>query len=377
MDQRRFEADEISDVKSSKCAEVSFVKKASAALGAGIFAMFAVGAVGIYAFAGRNSIDEGVSSEIVSTENVETETTVIASAEDQQTIETTAEPAAVSQAVTTWKKAGIDEYDLVIETVKATKKTKKKKTETTTTTTTASSVTAEEVETTAQEQKPLIQSAAASDSDEQTEVKTCAAMIMYTSEKVNMRTAPSLDAEIMQVLGQDEEVTVTGYTDDWYRIKFNGDTGYCMKRYLAQKSEEPEETEETVSVQNAGTIAYSDAEFEMLCYVLQGEVGDCSEESKIAVANVIINRVKSDSFPNSIEGVLTQADQFTAIYGYYGGYNQPTENTRDCARRALSGEDNSNGAIYYYAPNYCGGSTASWFESLTFCTQIDGQRYFK
>ena len=80
---------------------------------------------------------------------------------------------------------------------------------------------------------------------------------------------------------------------------------------------------------------------------------------------------------SSISDVLTAPNQFTAINGYYSGRNKPTQNTIDCAKRALNGEDNSNGAVYYYAPQYCGGSTASWFESLTFCMELDGQRYFK
>ena len=113
------------------------------------------------------------------------------------------------------------------------------------------------------------------------------------------------------------------------------------------------------------------------CYVLQGEVGNCSEQSKIAVANVIINRVKTGRFGSSISDVLTAPNQFTAINGYYSGRNKPTQNTIDCAKRALNGEDNSNGAVYYYAPKYCGGSTAAWVESLTFCMELDGQRYFK
>ena len=115
----------------------------------------------------------------------------------------------------------------------------------------------------------------------------------------------------------------------------------------------------------------------MLCYVLQGEVGNCSEASKIAVANVIINRVRDPRFADSISGVLTAPNQFTAITGYYNRTSTPSENTRECALRALQGEDNSNGAVYYYAPQYCGGATAAWFETLDLCLELDGQRYFK
>ena len=74
---------------------------------------------------------------------------------------------------------------------------------------------------------------------------------------------------------------------------------------------------------------------------------------------------------------VTSAGQFDAIYGYYNGTKKPSQHTIDCAKKALEGEDNTNGAVYYYAPRYCGASSAAWFESLTFCTEIEGQRFFK
>ncbi|MBR1724465.1 MAG: cell wall hydrolase, partial [Ruminococcus sp.] len=289
----------------------------------------------------------------------------------------------VSQAAVTWKKAGIEEYSLVVETVKATKNSKKtttsKKTETTTETskksetTTQASTKASETETKESVTEP--QTAApdtAAPAAQEDEVKDCAAKTMYTAEKVNLRNGPSLNDSVISVLSQGCELLVTGYTDDWYRVKADGVNGYCMKRYLTETA--PVEEEDNGS--NSGVITYSDVELNMLCYVLQGEVGDCSEASKIAVANVIINRVKNPLFPDSIEGVLTQSGQFDAIWGYYNGSTVPSDNTIECAKRALAGEDNVGEAVYYYAPQYCSPDSAAWFESLTFCAEIDGQRYF-
>lgn len=347
---------------------VTLVRRAGSVLGAGALAILAVGVVGVYAFIGGSSIPKA--DNVKGTAAVKT-----VSAADTSSAEET--QISVSQAAETWKKAGIEEYDLVIETVKATetaknktsaksaktaektaKTTEKTSAKTEAVTTAATTAVTEQVTTEAEKQE-----APAAE-----EVKPCAAVTMYTNDKVNMRKGPTLDDDIITILSENTEITVTGYTSDWYRIKADGKTGYCMKRYADEsKPETPA----------ADVISYTDDEFDMLCYVLQGEVGDCSEESKIAVANVIINRVKSSAFPDSISGVLTQADQFTAVYNYYNGYNTPSENTIECARRALGGEDNSNGAIYYYAPQYCSGSTAAWFETLTFCLEVDGQRYFK
>lgn len=134
--------------------------------------------------------------------------------------------------------------------------------------------------------------------------------------------------------------------------------------------------ENVETTKSYGTISYTNDEYEMLCYVLQHEVGSMSENSKIAVANVIINRVKSGNFPGTLEGVLTSPNQFTAIRNYYNKTDAPTQSIKDCALRALNGENNIGNAVYYYAPKYCGGSTAQWFENLTFCAELEGQRFF-
>ncbi len=372
--------------------EVTFVKRAGTVLGAGAMAVVVVGAVGVYAFFGGSSIPKNLKTKALTTSSAVTQTVTaempLGSDEGVQT---------VSQAAATWRKAGIDEYDLVVETVKATKSTtgtsarkaaakasglatKKTTTKNSTsaassTTTTAktsptaakTSVTTAASTTTAETQtQPAVTELAVTD-----DIKDCGVRTMYTSEGVNVREEPSLSGDVLKVLDTGAEVVVTGYNSDWYRIKADGVTGFCLKKYLSGEKPADEKT-----VVNAA-VDYTDTEFDMLCYVLQGEVGNCSEASKIAVANVILNRVKSPLFPNSISEVLTTPGQFDAIYGYYNGTTVPSENTIECARRALSGEDNSNGAVYYYAPAYCGGDTAAWFETLTFCTEIDGQRYFK
>lgn len=366
----------------SECKEVTFVKRAGYVLGAGALAVFAVGVVSVYALIGGRSLPKNADTE---TYNTATTSAVVRS--DSSEISSEARVASVSQVALSLKKAGIDEYDLVVGTVDTVKKTAassvdetvSEKIETSASKKTAKaddSADSKAAETTAAEQTGSsansVQAAdtAAQEPAQSDDIRSCGVMTMYTTDGVNLRQDASLNADVLRVLPVSSEVLVTGYNDDWYRIKADGQTGYCLKRYLS--SDRPVQEISTSSV-----ISYTDTEFDMLCYVLQGEVGDCSEASKIAVANVIINRVKSPLFPNSINDVLNQDNQFTAIYGYYNGTAVPSQNTIDCARRALAGEENTNGAVYYYSPQYCGSSTAAWFESLTFCLEVDGQRYFK
>lgn len=351
------------------------IKKVGTMLGAGAVAVLTIGAVSVFAIANKSEIS-GKETETAT----ECKTSAVQeTAEEREPVVTTASGATIS-----WWKAGVEEYDFV-EKASATTTTTKKTTTTTTTTT-------EETTTTAAKK---------------TAVKAIDSKAMYATEELNMRKGPSKDKDVITVLPTGTKVKCTGKTNDgWYRVEYNGTTGYCMADYLTAKKPAAETTKITTTttakatkavstaakkkttttakaaVKNdasSSTVSYTDEEFEMMCYVLQSEVGGCSEKSKIAVANVIINRVKSNRFANTIKGVLTAQGQFTAIYSYYNRTNPPTASTIDCARRALNGEgsDVINGATYYYAPKYCGGATASWFESLTFCAELEGQRFFK
>ena len=203
------------------------------------------------------------------------------------------------------------------------------------------------------------------------------------------------DSDVLAMIGSGEFVTAKAKVGGWYEVEYCGQDGFIRKKDLtgyegegvvwkskkkgsktASVTEEKKQ-EETVP-ESKSVISYTSEEFEMFCCVLEHEVGYCSEASKIAVANVIINRVKSPEFPDTIYEVLNAPKQFTAIQCYYDGSVTPSENTRECAERALTGEDNSHGAVYYYAPQFCyNANTINWFESMELCYEVDGQRYFK
>ena len=269
-----------------------------------------------------------------------------------------------------WKKAGVEEYDLV------------NKAEIVKTAATA-------LKTSEADKKPVVTETEITDKEavkkNSSAIESISLKVMYVKEAVNFRTGASKNSDVIKVLDEGNKVTVNGKSNDgWYRINVDGVTGYCMAEYLTDsapiKKTSAASVKKTTSVSsnmNSGTISYTNEEFEMMCYVLQNEAGGCSDESKIAVANVIINRVKSPNFPNTLKGVLTANNQFTAISNYYNKVNAPTQSTKDCVRRALNGEDNSKGAIFYYAPKYCGSSSAAWFETLNFCMELEGQRFFK
>lgn len=80
---------------------------------------------------------------------------------------------------------------------------------------------------------------------------------------------------------------------------------------------------------------------------------------QVAIAAVILNRVKSASFPNTISGVIYQPYAFTAVAD--GQINlKPNSTAYQAARDALNGWDPTYGSLYYYNPRT---ATSSWIFS--------------
>ncbi|MBR6102480.1 MAG: cell wall hydrolase [Ruminococcus sp.] len=212
-----------------------------------------------------------------------------------------------------------------------------------------------------------------------------AAKTMYVVSSVNFRKGPSMNDTIMEVLDRNKEVKVTALSADgqWYAAQADGLTGYIMAKYLSENKITTTTTTTAArqpDISGTGSvISYNAVDFEMMTYVVQSEVGNCDEKSKLAVCNVMINRVKSNEFPNTLAEVLTQKGQFTAVSHYYNKTNPPNQNTIDCCLRALNGEGAwiVNGATFYYTPKYSSAKAAAWFESLCLCASFDGQRFFK
>ena len=81
---------------------------------------------------------------------------------------------------------------------------------------------------------------------------------------------------------------------------------------------------------------------------------------QVAVAAVVLNRVRSSKFPNTIAGVIYQKGAFTAVSD--GQINlTPNESAYKAARDALNGWDPTNGCLYYYNPAT---ATSKWIWSL-------------
>lgn len=109
----------------------------------------------------------------------------------------------------------------------------------------------------------------------------------------------------------------------------------------------------------------------LLARVVHGEARGEPYLGKVAVAAVVLNRVKSASFPNTIAGVVYQANAFTAVSDGQINLTPDSESIR-AARDAMNGWDPTGGALYYYNPAI---ATSSWIYSRKVVAVI-GKHYF-
>ena len=127
--------------------------------------------------------------------------------------------------------------------------------------------------------------------------------------------------------------------------------------YLDNKSENYNKQEDE---KKEAVINLNDEEVMLLSKLVAGEARGESYEGQVAVAAVVINRVKDSRFPNSLEGVIYQKNAFSVVKN--GKINtEPTSSTYRAAQEAIYGSDPTDNAIYFWNPDI---STCSWMNTL-------------
>lgn len=106
------------------------------------------------------------------------------------------------------------------------------------------------------------------------------------------------------------------------------------------------------SPSSSGTASsgqYSSSDIALMARVISGEARGEPYEGQVAVGAVILNRVQSSSFPDTISGIVYQKGAFSCIND--SNWSVPTaESAKKAAIDAINGWDPSGGAIYYYNP---------------------------
>lgn len=116
----------------------------------------------------------------------------------------------------------------------------------------------------------------------------------------------------------------------------------------------------SVKQEKKEVINITNEELLLLSKLVTGEARGESYEGQVAVAAVVINRVKDPRFPNSIKDVIYQKNAFSVVRD--GSINmQPTESAYNAAREALYGQDPTNKAVFFWNPDI---ATCKWIKTL-------------
>lgn len=119
----------------------------------------------------------------------------------------------------------------------------------------------------------------------------------------------------------------------------------------------------------------SNSDIQLMARAINGEARGEPYEGQVAVGAVILNRVKSSKFPNSISGVIYEPGAFTAVSD--GQINTPISEGATvfkAAQDAMNGWDPTGGCLYYFNPST---ATNKWIWSRPLVKTIGKHRFCK
>ena len=126
----------------------------------------------------------------------------------------------------------------------------------------------------------------------------------WTNASVNLRAEPNTDSEILTTLKYNSCISYTQENDEWVKVEYEDGFAYLKEEYINDTENEP------LSPYYELITNLTDNEKYLIYQITYLEAGNQSMEGQRAVIEVILNRVLSDKYPDTVEGVLSQSGQF-------------------------------------------------------------------
>ena len=172
----------------------------------------------------------------------------------------------------------------------------------------------------------------------------------------------AIDGDVIGKMYSNTVVTVEGKGSSWTRISSGNVTGYVKTESLLFGSDAVERAEETCAkgTKDAKTLdeikaAEKASDLKLMAAIIFCEAGNQSFKGKVAVGAVIMNRIESGRFPNTLEGVIYQRGQFTpAMTGKLARVLRSGNIPSSCyeaAEAAFAGESPVGNALFFNTHN--------------------------
>lgn len=190
-------------------------------------------------------------------------------------------------------------------------------------------------------------------------------------------SAPTFSAKALNIVKGDTVSNIKAVQQrlsdlGYYNYKVDGLWGYrttsAVKRFqrdygLTVDGIVGKNTEKALKITLGGGSAsssVSSSNLDLLARCVYAEARGEPYAGQVAVAAVVLNRVDSSKFPNTISGVIYQKGAFTCVADGQINY-KPNQTAYNAVRDALNGWDPTNGCLYYYNPAT---ATSKWIWSL-------------
>lgn len=184
-----------------------------------------------------------------------------------------------------------------------------------------------------------------------------------TTDSLRVRKEPTEDAGVYKLVKTGEVMDAVEELDGWIAVQVDEETvGYVSADYATvefatdhgktiKEIEDEERAKELAKLtQNRGAIPTSVSDVMLLAALIQAEAGGQPYEGKLAVGAVVMNRVRSGGYPNTIIGVITAPGQFPpATNGKVAGIlaRGPSSSCIQAAEAAVAGQTTVGGATHF------------------------------
>lgn len=193
-------------------------------------------------------------------------------------------------------------------------------------------------------------------------------MITVNADALRVRAEPGTDAEIISLVANGDELEVvddsgedwvevayaedkTGFVSaDFVDITFSIDSGETMDEIRIREEKEAEEKRKALLRAQQAKVDAEQNEIKLLAALVQCEAGTANYEGQLAVAAVVMNRVRSAGYPNSVYSVIYASGQFTpALNGKVAAVynNKVYDSCYKAAQAAANGQTNIGTATHF------------------------------
>lgn len=193
------------------------------------------------------------------------------------------------------------------------------------------------------------------------------AVVTVTTDVLRVREEADVESAFLDYVKLGQSYSILGEENGWYLIEFKpGKTGYVSGEYVRiganlgnamtlteaeayERQKELEEKAERIGAELRGKITVSEDEIYLLAALCRHEAGADSYEASLAVANVVINRMKNGYWGYGMSEVIYSPGQFQYVEnGVLDQYlSSPGSNCLQAARDAVDGLNNIGSYLFF------------------------------